>query len=66
MQINTKNFSQEIAENFNIPSSEVDKVIKLTFEFVSNTIKSGDEKAIRLKRFGIFVPKSKRKHKHNK
>lgn len=66
MEINTKNLNLEIAKEFGIPSSEVKKVIDLTFEFVRDTIKSGDEKAIRLKRFGIFVPKSKRKHSHTK
>lgn len=63
-QINTKTLTKEIAEEFNIPSSEVDLVMHSTFGFVRETITSEPDKSVRLKFFGIFLPKSK--YKKNK
>lgn len=66
MQILTENLIKEIAEQYDISEAETKKVITSVFKFVRTTMTEEPDKSIRLKRFGIFVPKSKYYNKKQK
>ena len=65
MQINTQTLFKELAEKHQTSESEVKNIEKSVFEFVREIITNEPDKAVRLKRFGIFVPKTEFKRNYN-
>lgn len=58
MQINTQELIKEIAEEFDLPQSEVEKIIRSPFEFLRQVITNEPTKTVRMKRLGMFVNKN--------
>lgn len=68
MQINSNEIEKKLAADFNLPVKIVRAIPQSICNLVKQAIKEGEGKSVRLKYFGIFVPKDqvfKRKNNNN-